>query len=136
MSNIPNLNDMLKLYTKKDLWDRVQEKNQIIANLNQQIHALQEQLDNAIVPPKGFDIGQIIYMIPNSNNGLKDIRAYRILQFSFSDIGCRVDLSLQQKEKGIEPYYSAGFERFGSSIFATYKEAEQRLAELKEDNDD
>lgn len=37
MSNIPNLNDMLKLYTKKDLWERIQHHIKRIDNLQTQL---------------------------------------------------------------------------------------------------
>lgn len=38
MSNIPNLNDMLKLYTKKDLWKRIQHHIKRIDNLQSQLN--------------------------------------------------------------------------------------------------
>ena len=37
MNNIPNLNDMLKLYTKKDLWERIQHHIKRIDNLQTQL---------------------------------------------------------------------------------------------------
>ena len=37
MSNIPNLDDMLKLYTKKDLWERIQHHIKRIDNLQSQL---------------------------------------------------------------------------------------------------
>lgn len=37
MSEIPSLEQMLKLYSKKDLWNRIQEKNKRIAELEEQI---------------------------------------------------------------------------------------------------
>ena len=40
MSNIPNLNEMLKLYTKKDLWERIQHHIQTIDQLKQQLEEL------------------------------------------------------------------------------------------------
>lgn len=110
---------------------RKEELIEEILKQDKQIEVLQEQLENAIVLPKGFDLNQVVYMIPNSTNGLKGIKSYRILSFNFSAIGCRADLSLCVKEKGVAPFYSAGFERFGHSIFATYEDAEKRLAELK-----
>ena len=42
MSNIPNLNDMLKLYTKKDLWERIQHHIKRIDNLQQQLDQQKE----------------------------------------------------------------------------------------------
>jgi hypothetical protein len=48
MSEIPSLEQMLKLWSKKDLWNRIQEKNKRIAEL-------EEQLKNAIVPK--FKVG-------------------------------------------------------------------------------
>lgn len=102
----------------------IEKQHQRIAELEQELAELKQ---NAIVLPKGFELGQIVYMIPNFNNGLKEIKTYRILGFGFSDIGCRADLSLCVKEKGVEPYYSAGFERFNHSIFRTYEEAQEIL---------
>lgn len=49
MSNIPNLNEMLKLWTKKDLWERIQHHIKTIDTLRQQLaekdkmHLLDEQ---------------------------------------------------------------------------------------------
>lgn len=42
MNNIPNLNDMLKLYTKKDLWGRIQHHIKRIDNLQQQLDQANE----------------------------------------------------------------------------------------------
>lgn len=44
---IPTLNEMLKLYSKKDLWDRIQDKNQIIKQKDQQIAELKKALELA-----------------------------------------------------------------------------------------
>lgn len=59
MSEIPSLEQMLKLWSKKDLWNRIQEKNKRIAEL-------EEQLANSIRPkfPRqehicGFAFGEI-----------------------------------------------------------------------------
>ncbi len=120
MSNIPNLNDMLKLYTKKDLWDRVQEKNQIIANLNQQIHALQEQLKNA--KPK-FKYNQKVYAsfkIPVSLGG--SVMELKVKGFIPDDYDLLVILEDKNKER---------FELYQKSLFATREEALKRLAELE-----
>lgn len=40
MSEIPSLEQMLKLWSKKDLWNRIQEKNQ-------RIEELKKKLENA-----------------------------------------------------------------------------------------
>ena len=37
MSKIPSLEEMLKLYTKKDLWERIQQHIQTIDQLKQQL---------------------------------------------------------------------------------------------------
>lgn len=37
MSKIPTLNEMLKLYTKKDLWERIQHHIKRIDNLQSQL---------------------------------------------------------------------------------------------------
>ena len=44
MSNIPNLNEMLKLHTKKELWERIQHHIKTIDTLRQQL----EEKDNEI----------------------------------------------------------------------------------------
>ena len=43
MSEIPSLEQMLKLWSKKDLWNRIQEKNQRIAELEEQLKNALEQ---------------------------------------------------------------------------------------------
>lgn len=37
MSDVPNINDMLKLYTKKELWERIQHHIKKIDNLQHQL---------------------------------------------------------------------------------------------------
>ena len=56
MNNIPNLNDMLKLYTKKDLWERIQHHIKRIDNLQSQLdqqkamwNELKEHISNQII---------------------------------------------------------------------------------------
>ena len=95
---------------------------------DQRIAKLEEQLTNSIVPK--FKIGQTLYMIPTQSNGLSKIKDYILLSVSLSDIGIRYDLSLKEKEKGIEPFYCASEDMFEKSIFATKEEAEQKLAEI------
>lgn len=38
MSDVPNINDMLKLYTKKELWERIQHHIKKIDNLQHQLN--------------------------------------------------------------------------------------------------
>ena len=42
MSNIPSLKSMLKLYTKKELWGRIQHHIRTIDNLRQQLNQQKE----------------------------------------------------------------------------------------------
>lgn len=91
---------------------------------------------NAIVPPKGFDIGQIVYMIPTETNCLKRRCAYRIISFDKSDIGCRAHLSLITNESGIEKLYCASFDMFGKSIFQNPGLAAQKMQELEKESED
>ena len=104
-----------------------EEKYQRIAELEEESSKLQEQLKNAIVLPKNFDIGQTVFMIPSKSNGLINITAYKILCFSKSEIGFRADLSLIKKGKGLEPYFSASFEMFNKIIFANEAKAQKYL---------
>ena len=112
----------------EDLEERLKENEA----LKQQIYSLEEQLKNAIVLPEGYGLGQIVYMIPTKTNALRKTYAYRLMSFSKSDIGCRANLSLITKEKGIEPLYCASFDMFGECIFPNMGLAEEkRLAELE-----
>lgn len=44
MTNTPKLEEMLKLYSKKDLWDRIQEKNKIIEELDHKIEIQERRI--------------------------------------------------------------------------------------------
>lgn len=90
---------------------------------------LAERLENVIELPKGFKVGQTVYMIPTCDNGLKSITAYSIWLFSVGVNGKWVDLGIKKKEKGVQPLYHASLDMFGERIFATYSEAEKALAE-------
>lgn len=90
-----------------------------------------DAIKNAIIPPKGFKLHQTVYMIPTKYNGLKEITAYNILDFSLSDIGKRANLSICKKERGIEPFYCASFEMFNTSIFATKEQAAAQQEKLR-----
>lgn len=46
MSKIPSLEEMLKLYTKKDLWNRIQEKIQQIAELQKQLEEKEKEIED------------------------------------------------------------------------------------------
>ena len=70
-------------------------------------------------------------MIPTEFNRLKGIKDYELLSISLSSIGLRYDLSLNKKEKGVEPFYCASEDMFGQSIFSTLEEAEKKLQELR-----
>ena len=48
MTNAPKLEEMLKLYSKKDLWAKIQEKNKIIEELDHKIEILEKTLELAV----------------------------------------------------------------------------------------
>ncbi len=57
MTNTPKLEEMLKLYSKKDLWDRIQEKNKIIEELDHKIEILErriKELEKEVVYQKNY----------------------------------------------------------------------------------
>lgn len=45
MNKAPTFNDMLKLYSKTDLWEQIQNKNKIIAELRTENAALRERME-------------------------------------------------------------------------------------------
>ena len=100
-----------------------------IANLQSQLDQANERLKGAIIPR--YKIGTKLYMIPTEFNRLKGIKDYELLSISLSSIGLRYDLSLNKKEKGVEPFYCASEDMFGQSIFSTLEEAEKKLQELR-----
>lgn len=48
MSKIPTLNEMLKLYTKQDLWERIQQHIRTIDQLKQQLAEKDEEINSLI----------------------------------------------------------------------------------------
>lgn len=105
------------------------DKDRQIANLQSQLDQANERLKGAIIPR--YAIGTKLYMIPTEFNRLKGIKDYELLSISLSSIGLRYDLSLNKKEKGVEPFYCASEDMFGQSIFSTLEEAEKKLQELR-----
>jgi hypothetical protein len=61
MTNTPKLEEMLKLYSKKELWDRIQEKNKIIEELDHKIEILERQFydDGVFIIKNGGDSNEI-----------------------------------------------------------------------------
>lgn len=106
MSEIPSLEQMLKLWSKKDLWNRIQEKNKRIAEL-------EEQLKNAIVPK--FNVGQIVWYIYGN----------KIKSFTISKIEIEIKFAL------IIAYSNPYVYQFEENCFATKEEAQAKLEELK-----
>ena len=94
-----------------------------------ELDQVNERLKDAIIPR--YAIGAKLYMIPTEFNRLKGIKDYELLSISLSPIGLRYDLSLNKKEKGVEPFYCASEDMFGQSIFSTLEEAEKKLQELR-----
>ena len=105
------------------------EEQTLIKDLQNQLNQANERLKGAIIPR--YKIGTKLYMIPTEFNRLKGIKDYELLSISLSSIGLRHDLSLNKKEKGVEPFYCASEDMFGQSIFSTLEEAEKKLQELR-----
>ena len=85
MSNIPNLNDMLKLYTKKDLWERIQHHIKRIDNLQQQLdqqkemwNELKEWLVDTLKAkqnsPKYYKLNEVLDKMQELEKGEKDVK--------------------------------------------------------------
>lgn len=129
MSKIPNLNDMLKLYTKKDLWYRIQEKNQIIGNLNQQIHALQEQLKNAILPK--FKIGDYLYSTRLFAGKILLAEGYVTSITKINDSSIHYHLETKPNEFGYQEQYGVQEENCFSNMEEAHKRTSKLLAELE-----
>mgnify|MGYP004605849815 FL=1 len=116
--------------TEEELSDDIHSFNIIADLLNQQDKRIKELKEEnqqfkqkAIVP-----LETKLYMIPTEFNGLKTIKDYTLLSISLSSIGVRYEMSINKKERGIEPFYCASEDMFGESIFVTREEAEQKLA--------
>ena len=116
---------------EQDLEFTTKTANELIEIKQKLEQELAELKENAIVPR--FRIGQTLYMIPTLLNSLKHITEYELLRITLSDIGIRYELSIKNKEKGIEPYYCASEDMFGISIFTTEQEAQAKLKEVQGD---
>ena len=107
---LPTLQEILKSFSKKDLWNRIQEKNQRIAEL-------EEQLKNAIVP-KFKQYQQVFYI----SNGY--IFSKWWYECECQD-GIIVGRYLHSKSEIV--YYK----KPKDLVFATKEEAEAKLKELQ-----
>ena len=58
---------------------------------------------------------------------LTKIISYKILSFGLNQLGPRANLSIDQKERGVETLYCASFDMFNKSIFKTYEEAKSSM---------
>ena len=114
---------------KKDLEFTTKTANELIEIKHKLEQELAELKEKAIVPR--FRIGQTLFMIPTLFNSLKHITEYELLRLTLSDIGIRYELSIKNKEKGIEPYYCASEDMFDISIFTTEQEALNKLKEIQ-----
>jgi hypothetical protein len=114
MSEIPSLEQMLKLWSKKDLWNRIQEKNKRIAEL-------EEQLKNAIVPK--FKIGQEVYVVRNNK-----ILREKIANIGIWQVSNTYDMQLDWEYR-TEQCMAVYIEE--KDVFATKEEAQAKLEELK-----
>lgn len=88
---------------------------------DKKVEELENKLKNAIVPK--FNIGQKVYMIPNEFNGLKNLTEYKVLDYNLSSLGVRFNLTIINKQKGIEPFYCASEDMINISIFADRESA-------------
>ena len=107
-----NLEQMLKLYTKKDLWNRIQDKQAII-------YDLQGQLKNAIIPK--FKINEDVYIIWHGM--IIDVEIKAIGKNKYYVDTCHFDLA--------DGY--GGIFVDEDEIFKTHEEAEQALTNQHED---
>lgn len=120
MSEIPSLEQMLKLWSKKDLYNRIQEKNKRIAEP-------EEQLKNAILLPIGLQVGNNVYWANEKEvysgkiYGITKDLNYNKISFNIW-IYCVYDNGLT--------YYHL-IKDYGVELFATYEEAQAKLKELK-----
>ena len=119
MSEIPSLEQMLKLWSKKDLWNRIQEKNKRIAEL-------EEQLRNAIVPK--FKIGQEVWFIYDENDDFDyTILNKKVMAYTYSSYdGDYFEYAMSDDGTQYTIWY--GYIRH---VFATKEEAEAKLKELQ-----
>ena len=113
MSEIPSLEQMLKLWSKKDLWNRIQEKNQRIAEL-------EEQLKNVIVLK--FKPHNDLFVIVGYKNEPKSIEQYYIDEIVIRGNGKFIEYRDIEKETIIGE---------NNLLFATKEEAQAKLEELK-----
>lgn len=118
-----------KNYNKESAYKDLEKIADFIIDLQSQLDQANERLKGAIIPR--YAIGTKLYMIPTEFNRLKGIKDYELLSISLSSIGLRYDLSLNKKEKGVEPFYCASEDMFGQSIFSTLEEAQAKLQELR-----
>jgi hypothetical protein len=119
MSEMPNLDQMLKLWSKKDLWNRIQDKNKRIAEL-------EERLANSIRPK--FKIGQEVFV----NDWTGQLRSGEIAEIQTNQfrltplITYLVDFYGSYCDDDLENDY---FEE--KDVFETYEEAQAKLEELQ-----
>ena len=136
MSKELTLNETLKLFTKKDLWERNQEKQRainylrlelsdahlLIQDLQSQLDQANERLNGAIVPK--FKIGQEVYKVYT-----KDQRfpfKVKIIGFKITQTEEKNSVLYDTEEDGIEMgWYPEKI------LFTTLEEAEKKLQELR-----
>lgn len=142
---LPTLQEILKSFSKKDLWNRIQEKNKQIAELEEQLNnseqaclichkdqenellkkyiaELEEQLKNAIVPK--FKVGQEVYYYHIGRNKIYSGYVEDIQWFATrNEIHYRIS-QLQRDYFWIRE----------DEVFATKEEAQAKLEELKGEN--
>ena len=117
MSEIPSLEQMLKLWSKKDLWNRIQEKNQRIAEL-------EKQLANSIRPK--FKRGQEVYTYNKYQGCIYKLQliSIHIEQYETPEFDTLVYRARRLKDGFIGGYLE-------EELFATEEEAQAKLEELR-----
>lgn len=89
MSDVPNINDMLKLYTKKELWERIQHHIKKIDNLQHQLNhqkamwnelkewikkTSEEKCKDCFYFQQYFRFDEILEKMQELENGEKDVK--------------------------------------------------------------
>ena len=120
MSEVPSLEQMLKLWSKKDLWNRIQEKNKRIAEL-------EEQLANSIRPK--FKIGQEVYTFNKYQDCVYTLYliSIHIEQYETTKFNNLVYRARRLKDGFISGYLE-------EELFTTKEEAQAKLEEITAKN--
>lgn len=139
MNKIPSLEEMLKLYTKKDLWERIQQHIQTIDQLKQQL------------AEKDKEIANLQVLIIENKNDIKEMREFKIGDNEYdltdedarNDIKCQIEnqtqLAIQELEKVIdyikEHLHTAQDNRYIIYVKSLKDQINKQIKELKGEKD-